>query len=481
MAAIPPASPLDILNAYMDVVLQITDQAARDALNAQGLRAISDFEALSEDDIAEICSNARKPGGMIPNPNPLGPPLIANPGIMIGHLAEKRLKMFRYFVIHLNKVNRTFVGTVPNLADLQTLYQFKESETEHDNEIPMPEKLTSIENIRVVLEDLDHYLESKRGVTGIPLAAYTRSDPNVAPENEDPTFGAPTILAEMIRRAPHTGPTYATDNLAVWDVVRHITHDGPGWGWVQPFARSRNGRAAYQALRTHYLGDAFQSRLRAKADQTLESVYYDGAKRNFTYERFIETLQRAFTDLESTGEAVSEERKVRILLTGIADARLESAKNQILATPTLRATFETASNFLAEVLDSKVSYSASNRKQARISSIQSQNKGKGRNNNGRNNKKNEDKEKEELTDRYYTPKEWSKLSGPERQRVREVREERDKRRGVASLTSQPRKKAKKDAQNNDTPDVSEESSDEASRGIGAIMSQRKKKRNSESL
>ena len=53
----------------------------------------------------------------------------------------------------------------------------------------------------------------------------------------------------------------------------------------------------------------------------------------------------AFTVLESTGEIVREERKARLLMTGGNDPTLESAKNQILATPTLRATFENASNF----------------------------------------------------------------------------------------------------------------------------------------
>ena len=328
----------------------------------------------------------------------------------------------------------------------------------------------------MVLEDLDNYLECKRGVPGIPLAAYTRENPTVPNEADDPYgFGNPTILAEMIRRAPHEGPTAATDMIAVWDVIRHITHDGPGWGWVMPFSRTRNGRAAYLALKGHYLGDAFQARLRAKADQLLESTYYDGSKRNFSYEHFIETLQRAFTDLESTGEIVSEERKVRLLMTGVNDSRLESAKNQILATPTLRATFENASNFLAEVLDSEVSYSAGSCKQARISSINATpSKGRGKNNK---NKKNND-DKKEVTDRYYKPNEWAKLTGEERQRVRDAREKRDKRRGVGAVSSG---KKRNNPNNDETPDVSEESSSEENnndtKGIGAVMSQRKKNRN----
>ena len=63
-------------------------------------------------------------------------------------------------------------------------------------------------------------------------------------------------------------------------------------------------------LKTHYLGTTFQARLQSKADQMLETTYYDRTKRHFTFEKYSEMLQCAFVDLESTGEQVSKERKV---------------------------------------------------------------------------------------------------------------------------------------------------------------------------
>ena len=145
MAAV---SPLQLLNVYMDVVLQITDPAVCNALNAQGLTSVYDFDALSEDDVAKICSNARKPGGLIVNPDPAGvPAMIANPGVLIGHLVEKKLKMLRNYIVHIGKINRTFAAVPPTLNDLTILYRFKEAEDGHDNDIELPGKLTSVENI----------------------------------------------------------------------------------------------------------------------------------------------------------------------------------------------------------------------------------------------------------------------------------------------------------------------------------------------
>ena len=132
----------------------------------------------------------------------------------------------------------------------------------------------------------------------------------------------------------------------VWDAVRHVCHEGPAWGWVQAYARQRNGRSTYLALKAHYMGSTFQARLRSKVDQMLETTYYDGTKRHFSFEKYAETLQRAFVDLQSTQEEVSEERKVCVLLNGILDPRLEAAKNQVIASNHLQSTFEVATNFL---------------------------------------------------------------------------------------------------------------------------------------
>ena len=116
------------------------------------------------------------------------------------------------------------------------------------------------------------------------------------------------------------------------------------------------------------MGSTFQARLRSKADQMLETTYYDGTKRHFSFEKYAKTLQRAFIDLQSTQEEVSEERKVRVLLNGILDPRLEAAKNQVIASNHLQSTFEVATNFLNQALDSKISYSAVNHK-SRISTV----------------------------------------------------------------------------------------------------------------
>lgn len=216
---------------------------------------------------------------------------------------------------------------------------------------------------------------------GVPLAYVVRDTVALPAANDDPGFGQPSYIEEMVRRAPHGTPQYETDNALVWNVIRHVTHGGPAWNWVSRFARTSNGRDAYIALKTHYLGSAYQLRIRALADSRIETAYYDGQNRNFTFENYCALLNKSFADIESTGEIVSETRKIRCFLNGLADTRLETAKSQVLATPELHATFDGAINFVAQYLDQRRSLSTNtgnNKRTRAISEVKGRGTGDGR-------------------------------------------------------------------------------------------------------
>ena len=56
--------------------------------------------------------------------------------------------MLRYYIYHINtRIQRAFYAPTTTLARLNTLYAFKQQEEEHDNEVPLPDKITNVENI----------------------------------------------------------------------------------------------------------------------------------------------------------------------------------------------------------------------------------------------------------------------------------------------------------------------------------------------
>jgi hypothetical protein len=114
----------------MHNVLGIVQADVRNALRLQGLSTINAFNSLSEDDIEDVCKIVRRPGGTIPNPafgqgagRGAQPPMLPNPVLQIGHLHEKRLKMLRYFVYHLHRIQRDFDPAVATMEILQDVYR----------------------------------------------------------------------------------------------------------------------------------------------------------------------------------------------------------------------------------------------------------------------------------------------------------------------------------------------------------------------
>lgn len=491
-------------NQYITNTLLITN-AQRLAINVQGLTQFDDFHSLTETDIHDICVNVRRPGGTIPNPvfNPDNvipgiAQFISNPGVPLGQLAEKRLKMLRYYVVHLRRCQRPFQMAHADIAHLLEVYRLKE--VEDDAEDPtLPAKLTTIDTIRQTIENIDSYLLLKRGCRGVLLAYITRDTVDLPAD--DPGFGLPSYNQELISRCPHTGTEYHIDNTLVWNVIRHIMHESPGWTWVQSFQRTQNGRDAYLAMKAHYLGRSFTSRIKANADHILSTSYYDGKSRAFTFERYCEILKGAFSDLETTDEPVPEARKVRIMLQGLTDSRLASVKVNILANEsTIGSDFETAVNFVAQFLDDRKALNAGNRgpqqqqqQQRIISQVQSApgrtgggrftgrggRGGRGGRVGGRANGRGfhaaaRGQFSGTITDQYYSPDVWRTLTPEQQDRARQLRTDRDNRRGIQVVDTRRVRQRNDNGTDHTTvtPSTISTISTPVTAGIGATMSQR---------
>jgi hypothetical protein len=155
----------------------------------------------------------------------------------------------------------------------------------------------------------------------------------------------------MIAQCPHEEESYAADNAQVWSIIRVCAHGGPTWSWVSAYARACNGHAAWFALRSHYLGRTNQSKIMTRAEGDLESKFYNGERRNFTFERFAEIHQQAHTDLEEFGEPLPAAAKVRKFLKRIQASFLNSAIATVCANPSLKNDFEATVNFLSEFIE----------------------------------------------------------------------------------------------------------------------------------
>jgi hypothetical protein len=240
----------------------------------------------------------------------------------------------------------------------------------------------------------------------------------------------PTFTEEMIARGDHTLVSWQANNAAVWKAIRHLTHGGIAWSWVSQFARTMDGRAAYFAIKTHYLGDSYQSRIKSSAETVLKKSFYDGNARTFTFESYAAALQKAYADLEGAGEPQPETRKVRVLLEGITDPKMKAAVTAVYTSPTLVSNFEAAVNFLSQQHDITQSHQARSRN---VSSVSTGDKAKGKKAKAAAKKA----KKAGVTDGYVSKKKWWAMTEEQRQAIRDKRTERDARRGVQVVTSTP--------------------------------------------
>jgi hypothetical protein len=260
----------------------------------------------------------------------------------------------------------------------------------------------------------------------------------------------------MIRRAPHTGVYFREAQKSVWAVIRYVTHGGPGWNWVQSFANTQDGRNAFLSMKRYYLGESYTRRIKLSAENTLSTAFYNGQVRTFKFGDYVDKLKGAFTDIESSGEIVDPQRKIRILMQGLSDSRLRTGKATVLANPHLYNDFETVVNFFTTVLNEEESMAVATKSHQRnVSAIRTSNNNRnearvpqgggragrgggrghsgrfgrgGRHHPGRNNSSN-------VTDRSYTKEDWLALSSEDRQKVRNLRAKRNRDMNSSSMTT----------------------------------------------
>jgi hypothetical protein len=102
----------------------------------------------------------------------------------------------------------------------------------------------------------------------------------------------------------------------------------------------------------HFEGDAQRDRVKDHAYAAIAAAKYYGDRKKFTFETYVMIHQDSYADLSQYGEIISEAKRVRDLLQGIKDnsAAANAAKGTILATPTLRNSFDNAVAHLATTL-----------------------------------------------------------------------------------------------------------------------------------
>ena len=413
-------------------------QAASTALSdEQGLNSLAEVRMLTNDDCSNICKILKRPGGTIQNAAGQD---IANPGYNVSLVAEKNLKLAVFYLKHKQRCSEDVAFadvTLANVRQLKPLYDLEQGYKQPDD--PDPTKIINSRDWTKTFDALDEHLESVLGVNGVPLNYITRQD--TAPQQE-PADGWTSERAKMIARAPHFtldaagNPTathtnaYQSDNLEVWNILSKLTRNsGDCWTYVKTGQPRKDGRAAFRALYEHYLG-ANNVEIQANYHENrLRKNTYHGEKRRHNFHKYATEILDSVQSLNNLKEygysGVDDRSSVRYLVDGIKDSSLDSTKNAILASPTLRSDFTACVNLFKDFIAQR---KTTEQQSLNVSDVASQNKEKNKEKNKNKNNKTgrATKGRTGVEFRYYKQSEYKKLSNDQKEELREWRENRDK-------------------------------------------------------
>ena len=270
---------------YLNTVLHFNVQQ-RNALYGQGISDFDDLRLHNDVDVHSVCDVIRRASLPAREPaagrgaNAAGRGVLHPQSISISK--ERILKNLAWYLRHLVRVQRDFDEDVADDEFIDMIGDIKEMEEEdRKKKRDIPVKMKSAANIRTTLEELDNYFMSSQAANGAPLSYVLRD--SVEPEewDGDGGFVADFDSREMVARSPHTPPFYRNDNAEVWHVIQQVMRDTEGWPWINAFESARDGRAAYFAIKAHYLGLSNQSAIKEKAKAAINNTYYDGEKKSF--------------------------------------------------------------------------------------------------------------------------------------------------------------------------------------------------------
>lgn len=202
-----------------------------------------------------------------------------------------------------------------------------------DDDTTLPE-LTDSKNWTKYKDAFKMYLSTTYGARDIPISyvindtqrVYTRSNA-VKGEIENIDLDNDTIYDIY---TTHFSPHFKQDNATVYNKLKESLLNKSSYNHISSFDKSKNGRAAWLSLRVYFEGEHYIKNLRETAFLKLQTTFYRGQTRTFTFEKYINIHKAAHRMLEDAGynggQGLDNETKVQFFKNGIkAEGGLETA------------------------------------------------------------------------------------------------------------------------------------------------------------
>jgi hypothetical protein len=170
----------------------------------------------------------------------------------------------------------------------------------------------------------------------------------VTPAIQNAEYGS--VTERLIATTALSGPHFELDNQTLYDELKPLVVDGPGWSFVKKYDKKKEGRKAVLALRTQAEGTSAKITRKAAAYASIASSSYSGPRKGFTFASYVNLHQAAHNELLDLDEPVSETKKVTDFLKGIRDPNLTTGKSIVLGDPVKLEDFEKCQQYLSTMV-----------------------------------------------------------------------------------------------------------------------------------
>jgi hypothetical protein len=392
------------------------NQATAQYFVDQGFEQPSDLLLISVPELRELIKNAQR-----------APPV----GTAFTVIPIKKLLAFRQWT-----KQRTSTGddvspamfTVPECAEAVTnlVHMEERDAAEKELDVTKADPLKSLHGWFKFNEKLLNYLSQIRGLSKAPMK-YLIRDEAVVTAN-DRALAYATVDDRLIATTLHAGEHYLIDNKRLFNEIKALTVDGPGWTYIKRYDKAENGRAAYIALKQQCEGNSAITTRKMKAYNMISSAKYSGERKSYNFSKYIEAHQEGYNEIIDcdSDEAIPEAKRVRDFLSGIIDPTLQNGIDYILGNQDFLDSFEKTQQYLGTLVANRKGHAQGQHQEARkVASV------------GR-----------KLEDRWYDDAEWKKLTKEEQAEVSKMAKARKnkkknqnkKRKAAALKKSNPKGK-----------------------------------------
>jgi hypothetical protein len=404
--AVLVASPIEAWKLGL-LNLGWTDAAAEAVLD-NGVISLNEFMSLTDEEVTLLIKSIRKPGG-------------ADKGQPLPIVAERRLKGFWWYCHFRLMTARdpTASDMTENIADdwAKRSVLMKDPKDATGDGIDVAKHQ---ENWPKVFEHLDDWIGQHYGTsTKAPLLYLCRKRENPPPEQVDPSSNYKSLREELIARCPmwidydadepFLRPAhYEVENMKLWETLHKVFQSTPSYQYMKSFAKAKDGRGAYLALKSQYLGPNNANNMAQATTTKLDQLRYTGENRRWNMQRYVTAHVECFNILDGLKEhgfsGMDEATRVRKFVAGIKTDKLDAIRAAVLANPTL--TFDRVTRLYRDHVAMNQSMNPNPQEYRQVSDVRATGS------------------REDVEDRYYTREEYNELTADQKFSLKRKREGR---------------------------------------------------------